>query len=71
MVVSDGLMQWGAGNIFLIAAPVYYGAAASAMLRAASNIVGVAHVWFLGLENVVPAKAARLMRLQALEGMLR
>jgi len=64
-------MQWGAGNIFLIAAPVYYGAAASAMLRAASNIVGVAHVWFLGLENVVPAKAARLMRLQGLDGMLR
>jgi O-antigen/teichoic acid export membrane protein len=64
-------MQWGAGNIFLIAAPVYYGAVASAVLRAATNIVGVAHVWFLGLENVVPAKAARLMRLQGLEGMLR
>jgi O-antigen/teichoic acid export membrane protein len=65
------IVQWGAGNVFLISAPVYYGAAASAILRAAANIMGVAHVWFLGLENVVPAKAAQLMRLQGLEGMLR
>jgi O-antigen/teichoic acid export membrane protein len=64
-------MQWGAGNLFLMAAPVYYGAAASAILRAANNIVGVAHVWFLGLDNVVPAQAARLMRLKGIDGMLR
>jgi O-antigen/teichoic acid export membrane protein len=64
-------MQWGAGNLFLLAAPVYYGAAASAILRAASNIVGVAHVWFLGLDNVVPARAARLMHLEGMDGMLR
>lgn len=64
-------MQWGAGNLFLLAAPVYYGAAASATLRAANNIVGVTNVWFLGLDNVVPAHAARLMRLEGIDGMLR
>lgn len=52
-------MQWGAGNLFLLSAPVFYGAAASGALRAANNIIGVAHVWFLGLDNVVPAEAAR------------
>jgi O-antigen/teichoic acid export membrane protein len=70
-LAPTAFMQWGAGNLFLVAAPVYYGASASAVLRAASNIVGVAHVWFLGLDNVVPARAARLMHLKGIDGMLR
>jgi O-antigen/teichoic acid export membrane protein len=45
-LTPTAFMQWGAGNLFLMAAPVYYGVAASAILRAANNIVGVAHVWF-------------------------
>jgi O-antigen/teichoic acid export membrane protein len=64
-------MNWGAGNLFLMAAPLYYGAAAAASLRAANNIVGVANVWFLGLDNVVPAQAARLMYVEGIDGMLR
>jgi O-antigen/teichoic acid export membrane protein len=63
-------MQWGAGNLFLMAAPVYYGAAASAVLRAAQNIVAVQHVWILGLDNVVPARAAELMRFKGMDCML-
>jgi O-antigen/teichoic acid export membrane protein len=70
-LAPTAFMQWGAGNLFLVAAPVYYGAAASALIRAAGNIVGVAHVWFLGLDNVVPAQAARMMRLEGLNGMVR
>jgi len=70
-LAPTAFMQWGAGNLFLMAAPVYYGAAASAIIRAANNIVGVAHVWFLGLDNVVPAEASRQMRLGGLNGMLR
>ncbi|NYF89841.1 hypothetical protein RBB79_09780 [Tunturiibacter empetritectus] len=70
-LAPTAFMQWGAGNLFLMAAPVYYGAAASAILRAAQNIVAVAHVWFLGLDNVVPAQASRQMRLEGVDGMLR
>ncbi len=69
-LASSSFMQWGAGNLFSMAAPIYYGAAASAMLRAAQNIVGVAHIWFLGLENIVPAEAARRMKYKGLDGML-
>lgn len=69
-LVPTAFMQWGAGNLFLMAAPLYYGAAASATIRAANNIVGVAHVWFLGLDNVVPAEAARQLRHQGLDGMM-
>jgi O-antigen/teichoic acid export membrane protein len=55
------LMQWSSGNVFAMAAPLYYGAAAAGVLRASQNIVGVTHIWFLGLDNVVPAEAARRM----------
>jgi O-antigen/teichoic acid export membrane protein len=70
-LAPTAFMQWGAGNLFLLSAPVYYGAAASATLRAANNIVGVAHIWFLGLDNVVPAEAARQMHSRGTDGMLR
>ena len=70
-LAPSAFMQWGAGNLFQMAAPIYYGAVASAVLRAAQNIVGVAHVWFLGLDNVVPAESARQMRLHGIDGMLR
>jgi len=70
-LAPTAFMQWGAGNLFNLAAPLYYGAAASAALRAALNIVAVANIWLLGLDNVVPAHAARLMRLEGVAGMLR
>lgn len=69
-LAPTAFMQWGAGNLFLLSAPVYYGAAASATLRAANNIVGVAHIWFLGLDNVVPAEAARQMHTTGVDGLL-
>jgi O-antigen/teichoic acid export membrane protein len=60
-LAPSAFMQWSSGNLFQMAAPIYYGAAAAGILRAAQNIVGVAHIWFLGLDNVVPAEAARRM----------
>ncbi len=69
-LAPSAFMQWGAGNVFLMAAPVYYGAQAAAALRAAQNIVAVAHVWFLGLDNVIPAEAARQMHRSGSEALL-
>jgi O-antigen/teichoic acid export membrane protein len=60
-LAPSAFMQWSSGNLFAMAAPLYYGAAAAGILRASQNIVGVAHIWFLGLENIVPAEAARRM----------
>lgn len=60
-LAPSAFMQWGSGNLFGLVAPVYYGAAAAGVLRAAQNIVAVTHIWYLGLDNVVPAEAARQM----------
>lgn len=66
-LAPSAFMQWSSGNLFTVAAPVYYGAAAAAILRSAQNIVGVAHIWFLGLDNVVPAEASRKMHSEGVD----
>jgi O-antigen/teichoic acid export membrane protein len=56
---ASSLLQWTSGNLFLIAAPVYYGVAAAGVLKASQNLMGATHIWFQGLDNVVPAETAR------------
>ena len=60
-LAPSAFMQWSSGNLFGLVAPFYYGAAAAGILRASQNIVAVTHIWFLGLDNVVPAEAALQM----------
>jgi O-antigen/teichoic acid export membrane protein len=59
---ASALLQWVSGNLFVIAAPIYYGAAAAGVLKASQNLMGVTHVWFQGLDNVVPVETARHLR---------
>ncbi len=59
---ASALLQWTSSNLFVIAAPVYYGAAAAGVLKASQNLMGVTHVWFQGLDNVVPVESARRLR---------
>jgi O-antigen/teichoic acid export membrane protein len=67
---ASALMQWTSGNLFVIAAPVYYGAAAAGVLRASQNLMGVTHVWFQGLDNVFSVETARRFREGGVQSML-
>jgi len=67
---ASSLLQWTSGNLFVIAAPVYYGAAAAGVLRASQNLMGVTHLWFQGLDNVVPVETARRLRAGGVHSML-
>ncbi len=58
-LTPSAILQWTSGNLFVVAAPVYYGAAAAGVLKASQNLMGATHVWFQGLDNVVPPEAAR------------
>jgi O-antigen/teichoic acid export membrane protein len=69
-LTGSAVLIWTSGNLFLIAAPAYYGAAAAGVLKASQNLMGVANVWFLGLENVVPAETARRLRDGGVHSML-
>ena len=58
-LAMSALLQWTSGNFFLIAAASMLGATAVGGFRAAQNIIGVTHVLFQGLENIVPSQASR------------
>jgi O-antigen/teichoic acid export membrane protein len=67
---ASSLLQWTSGNLFVLAAPIYYGAAAAGVLRASQNLMGVTHIWYLGLNNVVPAETSRRLREGGVPSML-
>jgi len=69
-LTGSALLTWTSGNLFVIAAPVYYGAAAVGVLRASQNLMGATNVWFLGLENIVPVETARRLRVGGIHSML-
>jgi O-antigen/teichoic acid export membrane protein len=69
-LTGSALLVWTSSNVFLLSAPIYYGAAAAGVLKASQNIMGVTHVWFQGLDNVVPVETARRLREGGVHSML-
>lgn len=69
-LTGAALLTWTSSNLFVIAAPVYHGAAAAGVLKASQNLMGVTHIWFQGLENVVPAESARRLATGGVKSML-
>jgi len=67
---ASSLLQWTSGNLFVIAAPFYYGAAAAGVIRASQNLMGVTHIWFQGLDNVVPVETTRRLHDGGVHSML-
>lgn len=57
----SALMQWLSGNLFVITAGSLLGTAAVGAIKAGQNIMGVSHILFQGLENLVPIKASKIL----------
>ncbi|WP_027419030.1 lipopolysaccharide biosynthesis protein [Crocinitomix catalasitica] len=60
-LIGTSLLQWFSGNIMLTMAASLIGLSAVGAVRILQNIMGVLHVLFLTLENVVPVKASFLL----------
>jgi O-antigen/teichoic acid export membrane protein len=58
-LIGSSLMQWTSGNFFLISAGTLLGPTAVGAIRAAQNLMGITHILFQGLENIVPIQASR------------
>jgi O-antigen/teichoic acid export membrane protein len=56
-LTGSALMQWTSGNLFIVAAGGVLGAVAVGALKAAQNVMGITHILFQGLENIVPVRA--------------
>lgn len=65
------LLQWFSGNLFIIAAGAILGPVAVGVTRMAQNIVGITHVLFLAMENIVPVRASNHQREGGNEEMFR
>jgi O-antigen/teichoic acid export membrane protein len=61
-LTATALLQWFSGNLFIIAAGAILGPRAVGATRMAQNIVGITHVLFLAMENIIPARAANCQR---------
>jgi O-antigen/teichoic acid export membrane protein len=55
---ASSLLSWTSGNLFMILAGFFLGAAAVGALRAAQNLMGVVGILLQGLQNVIPIRAA-------------
>lgn len=58
-LVASTIVNQVRGQVFIIAAGAILGASAVGVLGAARTLTGINHVIILGLENIVPVKAAR------------
>lgn len=58
-LLGTSVMQWFSSNFFIVAAAGVLGASAVGILRIGQNIIGLTHVLFLGMENVIPTEASR------------
>jgi len=70
-LTATALLQWFSGNLFIIAAGAILGPKAVGATRMAQNIVGVTHVLFLAMENIIPTRAANFHRIGGNEMMFR
>jgi O-antigen/teichoic acid export membrane protein len=57
-LLGSTILQWLSGNYFLIVAAALLGPAIVGAIRAAQNLLGLTHILFQGLENVVPHEAS-------------
>lgn len=60
-LTASAILIWTSGNFFIIAAGTLLGVSAVGALRAAQTIIGVTHILFQGLENIVPVRASEIL----------
>lgn len=68
-LLGSVILQWFSGNYFLIASGAILGPIAVGSIRAAQNLLGVTHIFFQGLENIVPVRASQYYKKDGLPAM--
>ncbi len=58
-LLGTSLLQWLSGNYFIIVGATLLGPVAVGAIRIIQQIMGLCHIIFLALENVVPVEAAQ------------
>jgi len=69
-LVGTALLQWLSANLFIVIAAGLLGPLAIGAIRIIQNIVGVLHVLFLAMENIVPLQASHILKKQGNAGVI-
>jgi len=59
-LVGSAVVQWSAGNVFVLLAAAMIGVSAAGGLKAMQNLLGVFNVLFSALENIIPVRASEI-----------
>ena len=60
-LIATNVVQWTSSNFLLLSLGAVLGTGAVGTVRLVQNLMGVLHVFFITIENVVPAKASYLL----------
>lgn len=69
-LLGTSILQWFSGSYFVLAAGAMLGPAVVGAVRMAQNIMGLLHVLFLAMENIVPAKASEILHRDGMPSMV-
>lgn len=59
-LLATSVLQWSSGNYFILVAGAMLGPVAVGAVRIVQNLMGLLHVIFLALENLIPVRAASI-----------
>ncbi len=68
-LTASNLMTWVSGNFLILTAGAVLGTSAAGVLKACQNILGITHILFNALANLVPIQAGTLLAQQGLPAM--
>ena len=68
-LTASNLMTWVSGNFLMLTAGAVLGTSAAGVLKACQNILGITHILFNALANLVPIQAGTLLAQQGLAAM--
>lgn len=60
-LIGTALLQWFSGNFFIVVSAGIIGPLAVGAIRIAQNVVGVLHILFLAMENIIPVRASEIL----------
>jgi O-antigen/teichoic acid export membrane protein len=58
-LLGAAMVHWTSGNLFIVTAGALLGVTAVGALKAAQSLIGVTHILFQGMENLIPMRAAQ------------
>ena len=61
-LVYSAVLQWGSGNFFILAAGAILGSWSVGVIRVMQNTMGIFHVLFIALENILPINFSKIYK---------